>query len=180
MHLHDLSGYSGDVRAVLESQFALARRMVGKQPQDWARLDLTIGQVKTLMMLAGKSDQTVSQLAERLGSGKPAASILIDRLVQLGLVQRTEDANDRRRTLVALTDAGSDLVARLRQGNLDQMVEWLQAMAPADLAALRRGLEALAAIAAASVDDGVGARPHEPSMSAGETSGSVHLDERHF
>jgi DNA-binding MarR family transcriptional regulator len=180
MHMHDLSGYSGDVRAVLESQFALARCMVGKQPQDWVQLDLTIGQVKTLMMLAGKPDQTVSQLAEGLGSGKPAASILIDRLVQLGLVQRTEDANDRRRTLVALTDAGSDLVARLRQGNLDQLVKWLQAMAPADLAALRRGLEALAAIAAASVDDGGDETSHKPSISVGVTSGSVHRDERHL
>jgi len=164
MHVHDLSGYSGDIRAVLESQFLVARYMVGKQPQDWVQLDLTIGQVKTLMLLAGKPDQTVSQVAERLGSGKPTASILIDRLVQLGLVRRSEDANDRRRTLVSLTDAGSDLVTRLRQGNLDQLVEWLQAMAPADLAALRHGLEALAAIAAASVGAGGGETSHEPAI----------------
>ncbi len=177
MHMHDLSGYSGDVRAVLEAQFALGRCMVGKQAQDWVQLDLTIGQVRALMMLAGTPDQTVSQLAERLKIGKPAASLLIDRPVRLGLVQRTEDANDRRRTLVALTDAGADLVTRLRQGNLDQLAAWLQTMAPADLAALRRGLEALAAVAAASVDASGDETSQEPSASVGVTNGSVNRSE---
>ncbi len=180
MHTNDLSGYSGDVRGVLEAQFAVSRCMVSQQPQDWMQLDLTIAQVKTLMTLAGRPDQTVSQLAERLGSGKPAASILVDRLVQLGLARRSEDANDRRRTLVALTDAGSDLVARLRQGNLDQLVEWLRAMKPADLAALRRGLEALAAIATASAGKQEQETTGESSSPVGAISGSVHRDERHI
>jgi DNA-binding MarR family transcriptional regulator len=177
MHTHDLSGYSGDVSAVLEAQFSLGRCMVSKQPQDWAQLDLTMGQVKMLMVLAAKPDQTVSQLAERLKIGKPATSLLIDRPVRLGLVRRTEDANDRRRTLVALTDAGTELVTRLRQGNLDQLAAWLQTMEPTDLAALRRGLEALAAIAAASVDASGDETSQEPSVPVGVTNGSVSRDE---
>src|SRR5689334_10858971 len=124
--VHDFSRYSGDVRAVLEAQSTLGRCMVGKQPQEWTQLHLTIGQIKMLMTLAGKSELTVSQLAERLKIGKPAASLLIDQPVRLGLVRRTEDANDRRRTLVTLTDAGADLVTRLRQGNLEQLAAWLQ------------------------------------------------------
>src|SRR5262249_24323832 len=150
---------------------------VGKQPQDWSQLHLTIGQLKTLMVLAGHPDLTVSQLAERLKIGKPAASLLIDRPVRLGLVRRTADVNDRRRTLVALTDAGAELVTRLRQANLDQLAEWLQTMAPADLAALRRGLEALAAIAAASMDASGDVTSQEPSVSVGVTNGSVNRDQ---
>ena len=123
--------------------------------QEWAQLELTIGQLKVLMMLTGHPGMTISQIAESLSIGKPSTSILVDRLVQLGLVQRTEDESDRRRTLVTLTANGNDLTTRLHQGNIERLVQWYSALAPEDLAALRRGLEALAKVASpvdASVD----------------------------
>lgn len=175
--MHDLSGYAGDVRAVLEAQLALGQHLNAKQPQEWARLDLTIGQLKTLMMLAARSDQTISQLAERLGIGKPATSIVVDRLVHEGLVRRAEDALDRRRTLVALTEPGADLVTRLHQGSLTRLADCLQAMTPADLAALRCGLEALVAIAATSNSDSDCGTASESSIATGVNSGTVHRSE---
>jgi DNA-binding MarR family transcriptional regulator len=145
--MDDLSGYSGDVRAVMEAQNIIAHCMKGPDFKVWTQLDLTIGQLRALMLLSADGDVTISSIAERMDIGKPASSILVDRLVHLGLARRTEDANDRRRTLVTLTDAGNELLTRLRQGNLDRFAQWLQAMAPDDLTALRRGLEALKAIA---------------------------------
>ena len=145
--MDDLSGYSGDVRAVLEAQNVVAHCMKGPDWKVWMQLDLTIAHVRVLTLLSAESETTISEIAARLDVGKPASSILVDRLVHLGLAQRTEDTNDRRRTLVTLTDAGNELLARLRQGNLDRFAQWLQTMAPDDLTALRRGLEALKAIA---------------------------------
>jgi DNA-binding MarR family transcriptional regulator len=175
--MHDITRYTGDVRAVLEAHFGLGQYLHVKEPQEWAQLDLTIGQLKTLMLLAVRSDQTISQLAERLGVGKPAMSILVDRLVHVGLVQRAEDALDRRRTLVALTEPGDDLVTRLRQGSLTRLADCLQAMTPADLAALRHGLEALITIAAASNGDADCGISSESSISTGANSGTVHRSE---
>jgi DNA-binding MarR family transcriptional regulator len=145
--MSDLSRYSDDVRAVLEAQNVIAHCMKGPDFKTWTRLDLSIGQLRTLMLLSSDGDTTISEIAARLDIGKPASSILVDRLVQLGLAQRTEDTQDRRRTLVALTEEGNSLLTRLRQGNLDRFAQWLTALAPDDLAALRRGMEALRAIA---------------------------------
>jgi DNA-binding MarR family transcriptional regulator len=144
---HDLSEYPEPIRAVLAAQFQMARCVVSTQMQEWAQLELTIGQLKVIMMLTGHPGMTISQLAESLSIGKPSTSILVDRLVQQGLLQRTEDEADRRRTLVTLTATGNDLTTRLHQGNIERLAQWYSALAPDDLAALRRGLEALAKVA---------------------------------
>jgi DNA-binding MarR family transcriptional regulator len=147
--MHDFSHYPEAVRAVLAAQIRV-QHVFGSQKQDWAQLELTMGQLKALMVLAGNQRVTISRIAEILKIGKPAASILIDRLVHLKFVRRTEDETDRRHTLLTLTDSGVDLAARLRQGSVERLAQWVMAMTPNDIAALQRGLEALADIAEAS------------------------------
>lgn len=114
---------------------------------EWVHLDLSIGQLKSLMVLTSHPRISIGTMAEMLEVSKPTASILIDRLVQLGLVQRTEDADDRRRTVVEVTEPGGALVARLRQGGGERLAHWIEQMQREDLEALQRGLEALAGIA---------------------------------
>jgi MarR family transcriptional regulator, organic hydroperoxide resistance regulator len=170
--MHDLSRYPEPIRAVLAAQFEVVRHALSPRIQDWAHLGLSMGQLKALMMLAAQGDMTVTHVAELLYTGKPAASIVVDRLVQLGMAQRTEDAQDRRRTLVTLTDAGRDLATRLHQGGIDRFAQLLEAMEPDDLAALQRGMEALAAIAASTPND-CSQTPHD----RGTTNGTVHHSE---
>jgi DNA-binding MarR family transcriptional regulator len=137
------------VRSAIEAQHAVAQAMHRATMPDWIHMDLTMAQLKTLMTLATQGAMNVSGIAERLEFGKPAASILVDRLVQLGYVERTEDIEDRRRTLVAPTEKGSELVTRLQQGGGHPLVRWYAQMAADDLDALTQGLRALAAVAAA-------------------------------
>ena len=116
---------------------------------DWLELDLSTGQLKTLVALNAHGGMTVSEVAEALRVGKPAASMLVDRLVRQGYAERSEDPNDRRRTIVVSSEAGDTLVERLRQGGGQRlMVGWLKQLQPDDLAALNQGLRALAEIAA--------------------------------
>jgi len=58
----------------------------------WLQLDLTITQIKGLFALTDEGAMTVGQVAETLGIGRPAASILVDGLVNLHLVERTAAA----------------------------------------------------------------------------------------
>ena len=60
---HDLSRYPEPIRGVLAAQFELARCVVSTQIQEWAQLELSIGQLKVLMMLAGHPGLTISQIA---------------------------------------------------------------------------------------------------------------------
>jgi DNA-binding MarR family transcriptional regulator len=137
------------VREALDAQWAVTHALQRVNMAEWIHLELSLGQLKTLMALASLGAMNVSALAERLEVGKPAASIVVDRLVQLGYAERTEDSQDRRRTLVAPTAKGNELVRRLRQGSGGRMIaRWMEQMDAGDLAALTRGLRALAAIAA--------------------------------
>jgi len=138
---------SPQVRAAMEAMWRVNHARLQAHTPEWAHLDLSIGQLKTLMVLASHPRMSVSAVAETLEVSKPTASMLVDRLVQLGLAQRTEDPDDRRRTWVEPTTAGNELVTRLRQGGTERLAHALEQMDPNDLAALQRGLEALAAIA---------------------------------
>lgn len=104
-------------------------------------------QLKAVYFLRDQGESTVSGLAEAFGIGLPASSILAERLVQGGLVERREDAADRRRALLRLTRAGDRLVIDLREGSYALLRRWMSAMPPEDLLALHRGLRALADVA---------------------------------
>lgn len=136
------------IAAVMAAQKQLGKALHGAASPTWQQLDLTMGQLKALVVLAEEA-LTVGGLANALGIGKPAASILVERLVQLDLVTRSEDVADRRRTLVRLTPEGNELMAQLRQGSRDTWYALLSRLDEADLTALAQGLQALARIAAA-------------------------------
>jgi DNA-binding MarR family transcriptional regulator len=137
------------IEAALQAQRCIARAQHAAADPAWLQLDLTMGQLKALFVLADGAS-TVGGLAGALGIGKPAASILVDRLFQVELITREEDPCDRRRTLVRLTPRGHELVAQLRQGSEERLRNLLSQLAEGDLAALVQGLQALAQITASS------------------------------
>lgn len=147
--------HNAEIHAALDLQREIGHALGRVQLPEWATLNLSMGQLKALMVLAASDGGNVSALAKTLHVGKPTASILVDDLVQLGYAQRTEDTDDRRRTLVTPTAAGAELASRLRQGGMERMTSWLERLAPDDLTALARGLRALAAIADADTADTV-------------------------
>jgi len=112
----------------------------------WSQLDLTLSQLKGILLLDVRGPMTISQVATILMISRPSASILIDQLVQLGLVDRTTDQADRRRAIVVLTAQGVEIVHRLTRGDQDFMRSWFERMANEDLGALSQGMQALAAV----------------------------------
>lgn len=71
---------------------------------------------------------SMSEIAEKMNHSTAAATGLVDRLENLGYVQRTHAANDRRKVLVRITKKGGALVDRIRQDivtNLAQIMELL-------------------------------------------------------
>ena len=85
----------------------------------------------------------MSTIAQALGIGLPTASHLVEKLVRAGLVQRAEDPNDRRQTLVRLTQQAEDLIEHLNQDRLELLRLWLSQLTEEELTALRVGLQAL-------------------------------------
>jgi len=58
---------------------------------------------------------TISQLARLLILESPSVSTMVDRLSERGLVERTRDPKDRRKTLVRFTQEGKRLLKSIRE-----------------------------------------------------------------
>ena len=113
------------------------------QDSYWLELDMSMGQLKAMVVLTTQGPQSIGKLGRMLAIGEPSASTLVDRLVERGLAAREMDLADRRRTLVVPTDEGRELVGRLRMMHEERLAEWLGRLETDDLSALLRGLEAL-------------------------------------
>jgi MarR family transcriptional regulator, organic hydroperoxide resistance regulator len=151
--------------SILLAQRAVIRALHETSPS-WLELNLSMAQLKALFFLSDQGPQPVGQIGCRLGVTLPTASYQVERLVRAGLVERVQDERDRRRTLVHLTEKATELLRSLRQGRADLMRSWINHMAPEDVEALERGLNALASIATEQ-------SRHEPEHSAPAFAGSV-------
>lgn len=71
---------------------------------------LSMPQFSVLMRLHYRGPCEVADIGVQLGITAAAASQLVDRLVQCGLLNRVEDSHDRRVRQISLTESGQALV----------------------------------------------------------------------
>jgi MarR family transcriptional regulator, organic hydroperoxide resistance regulator len=67
---------------------------------------LTYAQVRALFVLGAHEESTAGEIAEQARLSPGAVSGMLDELEQQGIIARVRCADDRRRVLVSLTDAG--------------------------------------------------------------------------
>src|SRR5437660_7575635 len=127
---------------VIAQYRALGRALKATSGPVWMETDLTIAQLRTLLVLAEEGPLVIGQVAQRMGIGLSTGGHLVDRLVQAGLAERTEDPEDRRRTLARLTPKGEELHARLLNP-VQHMQNLIQKLDEDDLAALLQDLRAI-------------------------------------
>jgi DNA-binding MarR family transcriptional regulator len=97
---------------------------------------------KLLDAIAKQEPATLNQVAKAIGRGAPAVSRSVDALVRAGLVERTQDPNNRRRLALKLTQKGRDqLAARIPGGRA--LRTKLERLAHSELRALERAIEIL-------------------------------------
>jgi DNA-binding MarR family transcriptional regulator len=73
---------------------------------------LSFSQITILMRLLHGGNTGVSEIGDQLGVTNAAASQAVDRLVQAGMIERTEDPQDRRAKRLALTPSGCTLIEK--------------------------------------------------------------------
>ncbi len=86
---------------------------------------LTYVQFSVLMRLHHGERCGVSDIGEQLGVSRAAASQMVDRLVQMGLVERREDPDDRRVRRLSLTERGHTFV----EEGIAARTRWLEDLA---------------------------------------------------
>lgn len=75
---------------------------------------LSFSRMSTLFRLEKKGCCTVSDISRQLEITNAAASQLLEKLVQAGLIQRYEEPGDRRLRLHRITDEGRNLLDQLK------------------------------------------------------------------
>ncbi len=88
---------------------------------------LSPSQLGSLMQLYRCGKCGVSDISDHLGLTVPAASQLVERLVQQGLLERSEDPNDRRFKQVTLTERGKAIV----EGGFEARQKWMELLTTA-------------------------------------------------
>jgi len=97
---------------------------------------------KLLQAIAGEEPATLNDVAKAIGRGAPGVSRSVDALVRAGLVERTQDPNNRRRLALRLTQDGRDrLSARIAGGAA--LKSKMERLAHSELRALERAIEIL-------------------------------------
>lgn len=109
----------------------------------WHEHGLAPRHMNLLLNLALGGPMSVSDLSARLGIGLATTSLLVGELGRVGIVMRTEDETDRRRTIVDLAPAQREAIVGFvgrRAGIIKSALEGLNAD---ERAVLIKGLRAI-------------------------------------
>ncbi len=100
-------------------------------------------ELAVMLVLTGQKPPSQQQAAHRLGIDRTTMVGLLDALEDKGLVSRHTDADDRRRNVVELTDAGQDTLRRAGAASEEAEREFLAPLSPQAAEQLRNSLHAI-------------------------------------
>ncbi len=115
-----------------------ARGMLRERGLSWA-------QMMVLRQLLYRGPCTVSEVARHLGVTRAAASQVVDRLVEQGLVAREEDPRDRRQKRITLSQEGRTLMDEATQAHRRWTQDLLASLTPQEREQVRQALQVLEA-----------------------------------
>jgi DNA-binding MarR family transcriptional regulator len=102
-------------------------------PPDWLSSDLTVAQLRVLLVLHTQGPSRMSSIASVLGIALPTATGVVDNLVRKGLAIREADSQDRRLVICRLSPEGQGLINKLWMSGQFQMENLLDGLTPEQL-----------------------------------------------
>lgn len=84
---------------------------------------------------------TMSDIANRLFISKPYNTLLVDKLIELGLVERLPDPKDRRIINIRLTEKGIGYLNEFKKSNKENIKRRLSVLKPGELKQLLSSLQ---------------------------------------
>ncbi|WP_413098752.1 MarR family winged helix-turn-helix transcriptional regulator [Streptomyces sp. Inha503] len=109
--------------------------------------DLTPSRQAALAALATHGSMRISTLATRLGIALPTTSRMVELLDASGWIERTPDPDDRRASLIALTDTGRELLRTVRHEAAIRLAARIDELSPEERRTLSAALPALESLA---------------------------------
>ncbi len=129
-----------DDDSLAEAFWSIARQLREASQKTLAPWDITPGHLRALRVLTRFGVMRLSELSDRLHIAPRSTTEVVDALESRDLVQRRPDPDDRRATLVELTEHGASVLAAIRGTEAERVFGRLS---PADRAHLARILRKL-------------------------------------
>jgi DNA-binding MarR family transcriptional regulator len=136
---------NSDVTSADEISLASAAAIYGMVSMLLRRVprDISLTSLATLSTLNRTGTKRITELAAIEGVTQPSMTTLIASLEKQGLVTRTGDPNDKRVSLVSLTEAGQQYLLQRRQAGTEAFAVLVSQLPPDEAAALSAAVPAL-------------------------------------
>jgi DNA-binding MarR family transcriptional regulator len=135
---------SGDTLAIFQRWIDLFMHRSMRRFLQYARKNaLSMSMIGTLFHLNQQQKAGVTDVGDHLGVTSAAASQMVERLVQQGLIQRTEDPEDRRVKQIILTDQGCQILEEGLRARQDWLIDLVGALSTEEKAQVTSALEIL-------------------------------------
>ncbi|WP_166394889.1 MarR family winged helix-turn-helix transcriptional regulator [Rubrobacter marinus] len=140
---------SDTVKKVLRLQDELIHYRAVLDAGPWLDLNMSTPQLKALLLISEEDAIRMRELARKLGGSFSNATVLVDRLVERGLVERMMEPQDRRVVLVRATEDGRLLIEQLVTSWRSLSEPLLERLSTEDLETVRKALDILVGAAQA-------------------------------
>lgn len=149
-----------DVDAVTRAVLTASRLLVAVSARSLAAVEdrVTLPQFRLLVVLSTEGPAKLVVLAERLGVNPSTALRMMDRLIAAGLADRQVNPDNRRETVLRLTDDGRRIVEDVTGRRRAEIAAIVSRLDPEQRAAL---VSALGAFTEAGAEPAVGGREAE-------------------
>ena len=110
----------------------------------WPLLDMTMGQLKAVMLLVPTGRVRSRELADTLGIAPSAATLLVDRLVKQKLARRVDDPTDRRIVWIHPTPLAAEVYEDLLAAKEEVLADVFKELPAAERATVKHSVKLLA------------------------------------
>ena len=136
-------GQAEEIRDILKVQDQLIHERAVWDAGPWLELDMSTPQFKALLLISEEEGIRMRKLARKMGGSFSNATVLVDRLVERGLVERLAEPEDRRVVLVRVSQEGRFLIEQLVTSWRAISPSILETLAPEELDTVRDALRIL-------------------------------------
>ncbi|QBG55227.1 MarR family transcriptional regulator [Bacillus amyloliquefaciens] len=148
-NLHDTTVLGGDIFSPEERDIWVLYMKVMTSAglgdvSEWMKLDMSMPQMKVLMLLNNHGTLKVSEIAEKMGASLSNTTGLLDRLEKSSFITRAPSEEDRRSVVVQLTENAKDIFRSLYQKGHVKLKRSLETLTSEEKQTVNQGLAILA------------------------------------
>lgn len=131
------------IEHVLELEERVFQAMHPIAPKEWLSVDLTMPQLKILLLLFTDGPARMGFLTSSLGVSMATTTGIADRMVERGLIVRESDPEDRRVVVCKLSEKGREMASHLWQLRQAQARGLLERMTTPQIKLISKAMEVI-------------------------------------